>query len=170
MSRVTPKHAYYRPILEALVEFGGTEETDTVCRRVYEKVQATLTSADLETTKTPPYEAKWRNHTRWARNEMVAQGLLSGGKLHGWWKITDIGRKWLSAQKRKDRAQRPRKTRRLSVTVVRGFLHLQDARPPRNVCLSRESSQSCWTNGRDPDRRHSRLPEEGSGTPAFFHR
>jgi len=117
MSRVTPKHAYYRPILEALVEFGGTEETDSVCRRVYEKVQATLTSADLETTKTPPYEAKWRNHTRWARNEMVAQGLLSGGKLHGWWKITDIGRKWLSAQKRKDRAQRPRKTRRLSVTV-----------------------------------------------------
>src|SRR5437899_10681727 len=96
MSRVTPKHAYYRPILEALVEFGGTEETDTVCRRVYEKVQATLTSADLETTKTPPYEAKWRNHTRWTRNEREAQGPHSGGKLRGRYKIPDNGTNMLS--------------------------------------------------------------------------
>ena len=90
---LTPQPAYCRPILQALVELGGSAPKSVVIDKVGELMAAVLTSADR--TPLPSGELRWRNRAAWARLVLVRQGLLSSSSPTGMWEITEAGRRWL---------------------------------------------------------------------------
>lgn len=95
---VTPHTAYYRPILEALVEMGGSGKTKSVLDRVGEKMKGKLKPLDYEPHKSDGKSIRWRNSAQWARNTMVNQdGRMKKSKT-GTWEISAKGKKWLSNQ------------------------------------------------------------------------
>jgi hypothetical protein len=93
---ITPHADYYRPILEALVEMGGSGKTKLVLDRVGEKMKGVLKPIDYEAHKSDEKQIRWRNSAQWARNTMVNDdGRMKKGSLNGVWEISEKGRKWL---------------------------------------------------------------------------
>lgn len=93
--RFTPIHIYWRPTLEALVEFGGSAESDIVVERVGQKLNGTLTEADKEMLPSGG-QIRWRNRVAFQRENMKRQGLIRGDSPRGIWEVTEAGREWLS--------------------------------------------------------------------------
>ena len=92
---VTPHAAYCRPILEALVEMGGSGKTRTVLDRVGEIMKDTLKPVDHEPLKSDGKSIRWRNTAQWARHKMVSESGRMKKSKNGIWEISDKGRKWL---------------------------------------------------------------------------
>ena len=94
----THESKYYIPILEALVELGGSAETEVVLERVYQKMQGILNEFDLELL---PSRREFRciNTAQWARLRLVKEGFLSSNSPFGIWEITDKGREYLKNAK-----------------------------------------------------------------------
>lgn len=88
----TPEDAYRRPILEALVELGGSALIDKVLELVYEKMKDRLNEYDLQPLPSSPKQSRWRNTAQWCRKTMVSEGLLKPDSPRGVWEITDAGR------------------------------------------------------------------------------
>ncbi|NIV34899.1 MAG: hypothetical protein GWN58_37225, partial [Anaerolineae bacterium] len=86
----TPVHAYWAPILESLVELGGSAPSDNVIDRVGKKMEGVLTAADREPLSSG-IDVRWRNRVAWQRFNMVRQGLLSAESPRGIWEITEAG-------------------------------------------------------------------------------
>lgn len=91
----TPEDAFRRPILEALVELGGSATIDKVLDLVYEKMRDRLNEYDLQPLPSSPEQARWRNTAQWCRYTMVREGLLKPDSPKGVWEITEAGRKQL---------------------------------------------------------------------------
>jgi restriction system protein len=91
----TPEDAFRRPILEALVELGGTAPIGKVLDLVGEKMKAVLTKYDLEPLPSDPRSIRWRNTAQWCRHTLVREGLMKSDSPHGIWEISESGRKWL---------------------------------------------------------------------------
>ena len=94
---VTPHTAYFRPILEALVEMGGSGKTKAVLDRVGEKINGVLKPLDYEPHKSDGKSIRWRNSAQWARNTMVNEDGRMKKTKTGIWEISEKGRKWLKA-------------------------------------------------------------------------
>jgi hypothetical protein len=92
---ITPHTDYYRPILEALVEMGGSGKTKLVLDRVGEKMKGILKPIDYEAHKSDEKQIRWRNSAQWARNTMVNDDGRMKKSMNGIWEISDKGRKWL---------------------------------------------------------------------------
>lgn len=107
--------AYCRPVLEALVDMGGSGATADVLRQVFGKMEATLTGKDREPVSGG--EARWRNTARWARKLMVNDGRLRKDSPAGRWDISEEGRGWLRAQRRRTGTRHPTPQHRQTVTV-----------------------------------------------------
>lgn len=90
----TPEREYYRPILRVLARRGGSGRTADVLEEVYEEVQEILTEADLQPVPSGN-EPCWRDTARWARNDMVKNGLLKSGSPYGTWEISEKGYQYL---------------------------------------------------------------------------
>ncbi|MBN1400422.1 MAG: winged helix-turn-helix domain-containing protein [Anaerolineae bacterium] len=92
----TPGDAYRRPILQALVDLGGSAPMAAVLDRVFEMMRDRLNEHDLAslaTSDTP----RWRNTAQWCRNTMREEGLIVAGSPHGVWEISAAGRKTLAS-------------------------------------------------------------------------
>jgi len=101
---ITPQDGYCRPLLEALVEMGGSGPTDEVLDRVGEKMKGILKAVDYEHHKSDANSIRWRNTAQWARNKMVnTDGLMKKGSPRGIWEISDEGRTWLQERKQSTR-------------------------------------------------------------------
>lgn len=87
-----PQSAFVIPILEALVELGGSASAAEVLRRVYEKVKDNLSELDLKPLPSHPHEPTWHNSAQWCRFKMVKDGLLKSNSSFGVWEITEAGR------------------------------------------------------------------------------
>ncbi|BAF59043.1 hypothetical protein PTH_0862 [Pelotomaculum thermopropionicum SI] len=94
----TPRESYRRPILEALVELGGSARAYEVAERVYEKTKDRLTVADKQRLNSG--EERWRKNTMWCRYEMKNEGLLADNSPRGIWEITPAGRLELARLKK----------------------------------------------------------------------
>lgn len=92
---VTPHTAYYRPILEALVEMGGSGKTRAVLDRVGEKMKGQLKPVDCAVLPSDGKSIRWRNAAQWARNTMVNEDGRMKKTRNGIWEISEIGRMWL---------------------------------------------------------------------------
>lgn len=91
----TPEDSYYVPILQALVEAGGTATVRETLDRVLKIMEANLREVDFQPLPSDPDEQRWRNTAKWARNTMVRDGRLKTGSRYGTWEIADEGRQWL---------------------------------------------------------------------------
>ena len=91
----TPEDAFRRPIMETLVELGGSAPIGEVLNRVEQKMKGVLNEYDHEPLPSDPRSVRWRNTAQWCRNTLVREGLMKGDSPHGVWEISDAGRKWL---------------------------------------------------------------------------
>jgi len=96
----TPESAYQRPILQALVELGGSSELHAVLDRVYEMMKGALNSHDLAPLPSDGVTPRWQNTAQWARNALREGGYIRGDSPHGIWEISETGRTWLAAQEK----------------------------------------------------------------------
>jgi restriction system protein len=92
----TPVKAYWKPLLETLVELGGRGRRRKVIELVGRRMDGTLTPADYE--KLNSGVIRWENRVAWQANAMRSDGLLKAKKdlPRGVWEITDAGRQWLA--------------------------------------------------------------------------
>jgi len=67
----TPEKAYYKPILQALEEFGGSGELQVVLQRVEQLMRGMLKPVDYEPLNADQDTLRWRNTAQWARNTMA---------------------------------------------------------------------------------------------------
>lgn len=95
----TPEESYWIPILESLIEMGGTAPMGDVLDRVYEKMGPSLNDYDLEPLASDPKNPRWRNAAQWARNSMVNEGYLRNDSPRGQWAVTEAGMAWLKARR-----------------------------------------------------------------------
>lgn len=90
-----PEKEYERPILEVLVEAGGSAASREVTKAVGERVSDRLTPLDRQTLASG--EIRWANRVHFTRLRMVEQGLLRKDSPRGTWEITEKGRAALRA-------------------------------------------------------------------------
>lgn len=90
----TPEPAFRKPILEALVELGGSGSVQEVLDRVEARMADRLTEYDRKLLPAG-YDIRWRNTAQWARYRMVQEGLLARKSRRGIWEITELGRREL---------------------------------------------------------------------------
>jgi len=91
----TPEEAFYRPILQCLVEMGGRARAQDVLNRLGELMEGKFTEYDLQPVSSRSREIRWQNTARWARHTLVSRGLLRKDSPYGVWEITEEGRKAL---------------------------------------------------------------------------
>lgn len=108
----TPEDAFRLPILEALVELGGSGSIQDVLDRVEKKMKPVLNEYDYQPLPSDQRSIRWRNTAQWCRNTLVREGLMKSDSSYGVWEISDQGRKWLKEHKERDWAsRRPRANR-----------------------------------------------------------
>ena len=90
----TPKEMFFVPILRALQEMGGSGRTSEVLARMEEAMQDILNAADYDTTP-ETRRTCWKINARWARNQMVEDGLMKPSHQYGLWEISEQGRAFL---------------------------------------------------------------------------
>ncbi len=88
----TPEEAYFRAILQALIDLGGSGRMGDVLGRVHEAMKDTLRKVDYEAMPSDPETPRWRNTAQWARMALVEQGLMKKGSQRGVWEISEEGR------------------------------------------------------------------------------
>lgn len=96
----TPEVAFRRPILEVLVELGGSGSIQDVLDRVGERLDGQLRPIDFEPLPSTPDTLRWRNTAQWSRNELVRTGLMEPVRTRGVWEISAAGRAWLERSRR----------------------------------------------------------------------
>ena len=86
-----PRSAYEMPILESLIELGGSAAASRVVDLVGTKLEAQLNEVDYE--ETPGTRVvRWRNRAQFARHDLVKNGQLRQDSPHGVWEISEAGR------------------------------------------------------------------------------
>jgi hypothetical protein len=86
----TPQKEFRGPLLDTLVELGGSARTSDIRLAMEPKVAASLTEADRAPVSTG--EPRWWNATCWERSTCVQEGLIESGTPRGIWAITPKGR------------------------------------------------------------------------------
>ena len=94
----TPEDEFRIPILQSLIELGGSAPMNTVLDKVEGLVSDKLNAYDRQTLPSDPTIPRWRNTAQWARAAMVKEGLLSSNSPRGVWEITDAGKEFLAEQ------------------------------------------------------------------------
>lgn len=95
----THQSRYWLPLLQALVEMGGSGKTARVIDRVGELMADILNDRDLEELDSGR-DIRWCNITAWARNELVEIGYLRNDSPRGIWEITSEGREYLEKNRK----------------------------------------------------------------------
>jgi hypothetical protein len=91
----TPESAFVLPILRVLQGLGGSASMQQVLEKVGAAMKTQLRDVDYQPLKSDPSRPRWNNTAQWARNTMVADGLLKNNSPRGVWEITAAGREHL---------------------------------------------------------------------------
>ena len=94
----TREETYYKPILQALEENGGSRKMNIVLDRVGQIMKGILKDVDYEPLASDPNSLRWRNTAQWARYSMIQEGFLKSDSPRGIWEISDKGRRYLKEQ------------------------------------------------------------------------
>lgn len=76
---------YQQPILNALLDLGGTATRHEIAKRVHDELATRMTPADLE--RVPSGMPRWETHLSKARSNLVSKGLLKADSNRGRWEI-----------------------------------------------------------------------------------
>jgi restriction system protein len=91
----TPEPAFFRPILQALSDLGGSAKRSDVFIVLEHSMRDVLKPIDYQSLSSESEQVRWQNSAQWARNLMVKEGLLHPHSPVGIWEITEKGRVWL---------------------------------------------------------------------------
>ena len=91
----TSEEAFRRPILETLVEMGGSAPVNEALDKVEDKMKNILNNYDRQPLPSYPNTVRWRNTAQWCRNSMVQEGLMKADSPRGVWEISGRGREAL---------------------------------------------------------------------------
>ena len=98
-NRPYPPRYYRLPILNALVELGGSAPADDVLARVYLLVKERLRQIDESPKSDADEEQLHREYqTLVMQKRLVAAGLMTGDSPQGTWEITQKGREYLKTR------------------------------------------------------------------------
>jgi hypothetical protein len=89
---IIPQAEYKLPIIESLVEMGGSGRMSNVLDRVYGKIKDRLRQKDFEMLASGT-AIRWKNRAQWERQKLKSEGYLKKDSPRGIWEITDEGRK-----------------------------------------------------------------------------
>lgn len=87
----TPRSAYRQPILQTLVEMGGSGHKDDVLTRVEQIMRSRLKPVDYQPLQSDG-TLRWSKSAQWTRNQMAREGLLKSDSSWGVWEISEAGR------------------------------------------------------------------------------
>ena len=90
----TPEEEFRLPILQALVEMGGSASVNKILERVESLMSHQLNTYDRQVLPSDPTIPRWRNTAQWERATMVREGLISPDSPRGVWEITDRGKRF----------------------------------------------------------------------------
>lgn len=85
------------PLLKTLVKMGGAGKVSDVLDNMEPLIKDILNEIDYEPLQSTD-EQRWRNTTKWARADMIKEGLLDKDSPYGVWTISAYGREWLEEQ------------------------------------------------------------------------
>jgi len=88
----TPNEAFLMPILQSLVQIGGSGQVTEVLELVEERLSNQLNKYDYQSIPSNPKVIRWRQNANWARWRLVQDGFLASDSPRGVWEITDAGR------------------------------------------------------------------------------
>ena len=88
--RWTPPEAFESHVLAVLRDAGGELDADELFLELEIRLEDRLTAGDRE--RTPEGEPRWQYAARRARQALIAQGLMAGGRP-GVWVLTGTGRR-----------------------------------------------------------------------------
>jgi restriction system protein len=74
---------------------GGSGKVRAVVERVGQIMKGALSRVDYEPLNSDPDTLRWENAVKWARNEMVKDGLLKDDSPRGTWELAEAGRRAL---------------------------------------------------------------------------
>lgn len=89
----TSEDTFRMPILQSLIELGGSAPVSDILNLVEKKLKGTLTKHDYQPLPSDPKSIRWRNTAMWCRKTLVNEGLLKSDAPFGIWEITDKGKK-----------------------------------------------------------------------------
>ncbi len=97
MSYHISRDDYIDLILWVLKQRGGHGEVHEVINEIEPLVAPYLTEWDYQPINTPPFELRWRNAVRWARDAAVKRGLLlpPADSGRGVWSISGLGQRYV---------------------------------------------------------------------------
>ena len=95
--KIISQKEYYIPILEALVELGGSGKVREVLNIIHRKMKDRFSPLDLEPVPSGK-DIRWESTVKWARNWLREQGYISSDSPWGVWEITDKGREYLRSK------------------------------------------------------------------------
>jgi hypothetical protein len=90
-----PETEYDRPLLETLIEHGGSASSRVLIDAVGVKVKDRLT--DLDKENLPSGGIRWENRLQFVRLRLIEEGLMIKESGRGVWAISDKGRKVIAA-------------------------------------------------------------------------
>lgn len=91
-----PEHVYEEPLLQALVDAGGSAPAKTLIEAVGRRLDTRLTPLDRENLKSGG--VRWHSRIQFVRLRLIERGLMERTTPRGVWAISDTGREWLNAQ------------------------------------------------------------------------
>ena len=91
----TPEPAFFRPILQALSDLGGSAKRSEVFNVLEQSMRHVFKPIDYQILSSEAEQVRWQNSAQWARNLMVKDGLLQQNSPVGIWEITEKGRAFL---------------------------------------------------------------------------
>lgn len=86
-----PREIFTEAILRILAEAGGQASTDTVRERMEASLGPYLTEVDRSPMPSTPQDPRWWNHARFARADLLKDGLVVDGSRKGIWALTAKG-------------------------------------------------------------------------------
>jgi len=89
------------PILEVLLEMGGSAPSNDVVDALGERMKDQFTPADHLRLKSG--ETRWRNRARFARLRMKERGLLKASSHRGVWEMSPLGYEYLDEKRRQSK-------------------------------------------------------------------
>lgn len=95
----TPQVLYKIPLLEALVELGGSGTVSEVRKKAFPKLKPILNEYDFLPLASDHKRQHWENRLEWARWDLTRAGHLKKDSKRGIWEISEAGREWLKKQK-----------------------------------------------------------------------
>lgn len=93
-----PEQEYERPLLQALVDAGGSAPSKQLIERVGELIGDKLTAQDRESLSSGG--VRWQSRIQFVRLRLIERGLMQKDTPRGIWAITDSGKELVTSSAR----------------------------------------------------------------------